>query len=339
MTHPLGYDGSPDGIRLNICLAKGSEAFSSALARAIATWNALVPTTGNCSGTGCSVGEETPPAATQMDAESVLLHELGHCALGLEHPERTWDAADDGFWEETSFTRSWDVAGPPEGIAVGPDFIRGTLDDSQLQTLGMIPNSVSWFRIQDNNPFAIDDTVIDNTTFSRSITANLPSGRNWAASANRRTGEQNGAAASQAVMYGLISLGERRRSLTADDVNMAKMALTGVDFSVGGGDDYTVELVLSCDDPVSILVSQANLANPQSAGQCIAGVDYSFAQNPFLARHFTLVAPPKNGGILFLTLNQNLDWDYGADPVFVSGFESGDTSEWSQVVPTITQGP
>jgi len=120
ITHPPGYDGSGGALQLRICVAEGSEMLIGPASRAIATWNLLTATTGNCA--GCLVWEENPSDIQIAHAETTLLHELGHCPLGLDHPDRNWDAQNppDGFWEPTSFTRSWSVAAPPNGIGAGP---------------------------------------------------------------------------------------------------------------------------------------------------------------------------------------------------------------------------
>jgi hypothetical protein len=191
-------------------------------------------------------------------------------------------------------------------------------------------NSVSWYRVSDNNPFSIDNTVIDIMSFSRSIN-NLPTGSSWMANANRRVAEDLGLSQTQAVMYGAIDLNGTRQSLTADDVNMVKMGMTGVDLQAGTPDDYTVRLVESCEDFFTIFVQLTQTQDPEAFAECkLKGVDYSFPQNPFLARHFTII-PPDDGFFTFI-LNEEVTWDT-VSPVFGDGFETGDTSGWDQTVP------
>lgn len=329
VTHPPSYDGSGGVISIDVCVLPGSEIFRGPAMRAIQTWNALLATTQNCR--NCKVWEDSPENLTGANAETTILHELGHCPLGLDHPERNWDSQPDGIWELTSFTRSWGVANPPSAIDVGPDFIRGTFDDIQLAP-GGVPQSVHWFRIIDNNPFAIDATVIDVDTYSRSVVADLPAGHGWAANGNRRVGETLGLMDTQVVMYGRQSQEEVKTSLTADDVNMVKMAMTGKDFQAGTADDYTIQLsfVDNCNN-VDVLISFTDLADPTTLGFCEVGVDYSFPQNPLLTRHVSLV-PIGAGEPLVILLNQTIDWDIG-DTVFSDGFESGNFSAWSSVVP------
>jgi hypothetical protein len=325
------FDGSGGALTVSICIPTGSESLIGPTSRAIATWNALIPTTENC--TGCTTWEETPTAGDTFHAETTLLHELGHCPLGLEHPFRNWDAANDGFWEPTSFTRSWDVAAPPLGIDSGPDFIRGTLDDVQLAPGGP-PNAVHWFRKMDNNPFTIDGTVIDLNTYSRSVTADLPAGHSWAANGNRRVGETLGVQNTQTVMYGSQVPGMRLAGLSADDVNMVKMAMTGVDWEAGTADDYTIQmqLVSPCED-ADVVVTFWEPTGLGSLAECITGVDFSFPQNPFLTRHINIVPFGSPGEPFIIILDEGLNWITDEPMIFSEGFETGDFSGWDAVSP------
>lgn len=328
VTHPPGYDGTGGYLELRICVLPGSEEFIGPVRRAIATWNNLVATVENCD--GCKVWEEAPSAQQAAHAESVLLHEFGHCPLGLEHPDRNWDAQGDGIWEASTFTRSVGVAMPPVGIDAGADFLRGTFDDVQIGA-GSIPGNVHWFRSADNNPVIVDGTIVDINSYSPSIVLSLPDGHSWAANGNRRTAEALGFSNTQAVMYGLHSFGERKTSLTADDVSMVKMGMTGQDLLAGTADDYTIELVFveTCGELIDVFVTRGETM-PTAFASCETGVDYSFPQNPFLARHLTLAPPP--GGSFVIVLNQDLEWITEEIDVFTDEFESGSTSEWSSVV-------
>lgn len=349
VTHPIVFQRAGGSFLLRICVADTNLQLRGPTERAIATWNSLTPTTANCAPAddpstpsvreGCARWEEMPFVTSVFVAEAVLLHELGHCAMGLDHPERNVDVADDGTFEFTSFSRSWGEAGVAGSISAGADGIRGSSDDTQLAVMGQIANNVSWFRKSDNNPFTIDTTIIDSTKFSRSVTAGggLPAGHSWAANGNRRVAESLGFPETQAVMYGLISSRQRYLGLTSDEVNMVKMARTGEDSLAGTADDYTVQLqvVSSCNDPHEIAVLFDTLDDPLVAGECqYPLVDFAFPQpNPMLARHYKLLtASPIEP--LFIVLNQALTWDLGSGEVlFIDGFETGSTSGWSQTVP------
>lgn len=345
ITHVPGYDGTPGAsFQFRICVALGSESLSGPTQRAIDTWNALSPLTENCE--NCDVWETVPPGLPDvLHAESVLLHELGHCPLALDHPDRNWDGDADGVWENTSFTRSWGALAPTPGVPssgglqVGPDFIRGSPDDTQSAPGGRIAESVSFFRKLDNDPFIVDATVIDSTTYSRSTASRLPPGHTWAANANRRVGEEAfDVDNTQAVMYSLIAEGQRLLGLSADDVNMLKMAATGEDRLAGTADDYTTELLLSCEGQIDVLVRIGPVTDPLSvAAECSApGIDLSFPQG-VVEIHHTLLPDPQDG-LFFVTLNDQITWDTGS-LVFVDGFESGDTSEWDATFPAHEDSP
>ena len=337
ITHPLGYDRQGGMFQIPVCVSNSNATLIGPTQRAIATWNALTATTQNC--LRCALHEENPLPGDVFHAQSVILHELGHCALGLDHPDRNWDADNDGEWEFTSFTRSWGAA-HPGGITEGADEIRGSFDDFHAAPLGMLAESVSWFRRTDNNPVIVDATVIDQATYSRSVAANLPAGHTWAANGNRRVAESLGVPFTQAVMYSLIEPGQQYTGLSADEVNMARMGMTGEDLMAGTSDDYTVELVYVADcasNPSAIVVRFLDLGPTDAAAECVlVDIDYAFPPpNPFLARHFELVeqiatfAPQ-------IRLDSNLNWDTGppiAPVVFIDGFESGDLSAWDKTVP------
>lgn len=330
VAHPPMYDGTGGVLDISVCVLTGSEVLEGPTSRAIQTWNELVPTIESC--TDCLVWEESPSSGNTFHAETTLLHELGHCPLGLDHPDRNWDAADDGIWEPTSFTRSWDVAGPPLGIQAGADFIRGTLDDEQVSLGGVPPDSVHWFRVLDNNPFAIDTTVIDDSTFSRSVAADLPAGHSWAANGNRVVGEALGIQNSQSVMYSLQDSATRRVHLTSDDVNMVKMGMTGIDWESGTADDYTVQMHLVSDCVGADVIISFGEPVQGALAACGVGVDFSFPQNPLLTRHISLVPIGGTSEPLLILLDQAIQWITDESLVFSNGFESGDLSGWDNVV-------
>lgn len=328
IVHPPGFSGPGGPLVVKICVEPSSASLVGPVQRAIATWNASLPTVGNCPAP-CLVVEEAEQALTgaiPYHAESVLLHELGHCALGLDHPNLVFDPP--GTPEgriPTSFTMSY--GGSSSGIDAGPDGIPGSFDDEQLAQGGMFPDSVPWFRRVDNNPVLIDSTVIDLDTYSRAA-SNLPAGHGWAANGNRRVAESLGAPNTNAVMYSHVDRGQRRTRLTADDVSMLKMAGTGVDRMAGTADDYTValEFVADCVG-ADVAVNFLPLGETFGLAACGGRIELSFAQNPFLAQNYTLVPRPGQPR-LDISLNDFHEWDT-REEVFVDGFETGDLSGWS----------
>ena len=214
---------------------------------AAGVWNDLEASTENCF--RCAPAEVPDSGTIPFSMSSILLHELGHCALGLDHPNREFDVGGDGFHEATSFTRSWNAGG---GINAGADGIRGSKDDTQLAPGpgGQIAESVSWFRIDDNNPVVVDSLTIDELEFSRSVQNNIAfSGSTWAANANTKVAGTLGHGSTQAVMFSPQGRGQIFNGLSADDVNMIKMAMTGEDRATGS-DDYSIAVaVVPCTDP------------------------------------------------------------------------------------------
>ena len=126
VTHSPGYNGSGGLIQIRICVdaTAASRPLVGPLQVALKTWNALAPITGNCGGTNtCVVWEDSSFPDGTTDAMSTLLHELGHCGMGLGHPTlNEWveapaaghtgicDVDNDGCCgERTSFTNSIDA--------------------------------------------------------------------------------------------------------------------------------------------------------------------------------------------------------------------------------------
>lgn len=331
IVHAVGYTGSQSSLQVRICLNSNDSVLEPALLSAIDTWNSLTPIHENCY--GCFFWE-TPqfPSAGKNFVLTTILHELGHCALALDHIDRLWDANGDGIYEPTSFTRSAGAASTPGSLSAGPDGVRGSRDDFHTAPGGGPADSVSWARTNDNDPFVIDGTVIDEDTYARSVFS-LPPGHTWGASANRIVGELLGYQSSQSVMYSGAFLMQHFHGLAADDSNMVRMARAGLDFMAGTADDYTSTLVFvgDCGNAHEIRVER-NPLTPGMLGACIAAVDYSFEPpNPFLARHFSRVSmiPPQP---LLVLVSSDVDWDFSL-PVFLDGFEGGDTSEWTATVP------
>jgi hypothetical protein len=197
-----------------------------------------------------------------------------------------------------------------------------------MQVLGY-----SWFRKSDNNPFVVDASPIDFTTFGRLLTQ-LPAGHTGARNANRAVGEAlvPPVLNTQAIMYPTQAQGQVHLGLSADDVNMVRMAETGSDRITGTADDYRtflrwVDDCTSADVIVDLAVTPNN-----TLGVCFSDKALSFAQGGPLKFHYSLILP---GGEPRLPIHLDIfrTWDYGPEVVFLSGFETGNASEWTSVVP------
>jgi len=201
---------------------------------------------------------------------------------------------------------------------------------------------VAWFRDDDNDPFVIDPaTTIDILSYT-TVEARLPGNDEWGASGNLCVKEPSFCgpnppsriSTSQAVMYSGAAFRTLFAALGADDVNMLKMARTGLNRFANDSDDYTVDLtnIGNCSLAHDVKVTMASL--PGRLGVC-GGWKLDYSVDPgdsTQARHFSLIRDHPLVP-LFIQLNSNLTWDYSLPTVFDDGFESGNTSAWSSVVP------
>lgn len=375
IVHPMGFNGTGGLLIHSICIpptvpSPDRELLVPSLQSAISIWNSFRPRYGNCF--NCRVTEDGPPAEDESySVMSVLLHEIGHCVMGLGHTnlvEVDLDEANSSptYWRtgscdvdsepgcgtSTSVTANaystavtteaggipgdfndiadntcdWDPAfSGPEGsacnccsICPGPD--------CPIQPLQV--EEVAWFRRLDNDPIVIDDTVIHQATFSRSQ-VNLPAGSSSAANANRLVAGSVGHPGTQSVMYTPLANHLVYAGLSADDVNMVRMGMTGtnrVDDS-STGDDYAVLLSYeeNCTNAdVEVLVADISPA----LGGCSLSIGVSFEQ--FGARLHYSVFPPLGEQKLFLVVTSDLPVLRYDDMLFWDSFETDDFREWSE---------
>jgi hypothetical protein len=341
IVHPPGYTGTQTSVPVRICLNPADAQLEAPLQRAIEFWNGLVAldgalTTGfhpgTCRNCGLLENGDPLPAGTPYYALSTVLHELGHCAIGLDHINRLWDVAWDGVFEQTSFTRSANAAAQANALDAGPDGFRGNRDDYHAGLSGNPAISVSWYRTSDNNPHVADGAVIQNPTYTRNRNS-LPGSDSWPESANELAARLRvpPLLRTQAVMYSVIARKELHLGLGADDVNMVRMGMTGPDLLASTADDYTITLsyVGSCINPheVSLSMDQTGVLGSE-LGACFARLDYTFpgdVNNVATARHFSVVPAPN--GLIEILLNPNYPWDYSV-PIWVADFEHGNLGEW-----------
>jgi hypothetical protein len=397
IVHPPGYTGAGGELEVRVCVDltdPANQILVGPLQDALAIWHGFQPITGNCgSGNDCRLNEE-PGTVGELDVMSTILHELGHCAYGLGHPDfrelvdadprqdsrgiwfsGTCDVDNDGCCGElTSFTNSinaeevLDTSGirgdqednpinrcPTSEAAVTPppEPPRLLLHQGQCGAGGQVCPSpanccpfpppfnpiqvqeIAWFRRADNDPVVVDGTVIDSRTFSRSTT-NLPAGHRYARSANRRVAEALGHPRTQSVMYSTNVAGVRFTGLTADDVNMVKMGMSGRDRLAGTADDYAVRLSYQADctgAQVRVLFGLSStpaLGQPALLGQCQSGIQESFDQSGEPQVFHWTVIPASTASFINLRINPNPSspWDFH-ELVFRSDLESGDLREWS----------
>jgi hypothetical protein len=185
---------------------------------------------------------------------------------------------------------------------------------------------VSWYRQADNNPFTIDGTVIDRNTFTRRSDL-LPPTHNYIRNGNRAVAEATLIEPSQSVMYSLLRSGDQHYSLLADDVNMVRMGMTGVDRLAGTSDDYIIALISAYNcSTADIQVSLTDDFIPaDSNGGCVADIDQSFPGNSL---HYSVVSSSGQPKI-FIELNPMAPWNFDVPLIYREGFENGEIGGWS----------
>lgn len=307
IVHTYLYVGAGGQRTVNVCLDpdfSDIELAEPAIERAIATWNDLLPETEN-------LDQETVPS-NLADFETVVLHELGHCAFGLGHPNLGFRIADpDGT--NIFFTNA--EVGQDGFFNFDPnDVTPGSSDDLRGDDVNRM-----WFNTFDNNPFVFAGPI-DGSSYSNDL-SNLPKGDSFAANPNRFVGASLSIPFfdTEAVMTAVAFFGESRLTLMADDVAIVRLAQTGVDSTAGNADDYTILLEYQGRTNDSSQCDVILETDPALDLPAICDVDgISIGSN-----HFRLAGD----GIIRLAPPSAVSWFYGAE-VFADGFESGDTTAW-----------
>jgi hypothetical protein len=230
IAHPSGYTGSGGEVTVSVCIDPGypyAAESEISVRNLVTTFNALVPVTGNL-----LLGGSNNIPAGQIDVESTLVHEVGHC-IGLAHPNL---ATESGLNDpERNFTKAANGVDNVYGLDAGGDGVIGSSDDLRGDDVNL-----HWFRIANNNPFTIAP-LVDVTTYSRAL-ADLPVEHTFAANGDRSVSTLLGAAGTEAVMQQGAYVDEDQRQLTHDDVATLRLAMSGLDETAGTGDDYTLTL-------------------------------------------------------------------------------------------------
>jgi len=240
ITHPSGYTGTGTTLYVGVCIDTGSlnaTDLEIPVQNNITIWNDLQPVHGNM----------TPGALASglIDAESVLLHELGHC-IGLAHVNLASESGASG--SDQNYTKSTDGANNVHDINAGTDGVIGSADDIRGDDVNL-----HWFN-PDNDPFLIPiPTPVDTTLYSRDV-ADLPIGDDWVVNADRSVSTFLGYTASESAMQQGSFYQEIQRELVSDDVSSILMAESGLDETSGTGDEY--QLVLTYEGIVTNSGSQ-----------------------------------------------------------------------------------
>jgi cysteine-rich repeat protein len=261
VTHPQHYTGTGGGLTVTICIdptSANASALEIPLQNVVNTWNELAPTTGNVL---LGAGNDIPSG--QLDFESTLLHESGHC-IGLAHPNLATESGLPSARQD--YTKSTDGSDDSFDTDDGADDIPGSSDDLRGDDVNL-----HWFQMSDNDPFSMAATV-DSTTYSRDI-GDLPTGHSFVANGDRDVGVLLGIPNTEAVMQQGTYADEDQRRLVADDVATLRYGMSGLDEIEGTSDDYTLTLsyaglTTSCDIVVDFDDTQVSLA------ACFVGGSY-----------------------------------------------------------------
>lgn len=226
IAHPTGYVGTGGVLNVGVCIDPASANASLLeipVQNNIIVWNALEPVANNLQ----------PGVSSTLDAESVLLHELGHC-IGLAHVNAASESGLSG--SNSDYTKATDGANNVFDIAPGPDGVIGSHDDVRGDDVNL-----HWFN-PSNDPFELPlPASIDTSNYKRDLSF-LPPGDSFAQNAGRVVSSAMGYPASEAVMQQGTYWNERQRDLVADDAATIRLAASGVDETAGTGDDYQLLL-------------------------------------------------------------------------------------------------
>lgn len=303
ITHPSGYDGTGGTLEVSVCIDETSESISEIeipVKNTIFRWNERQIASPNL-----FFGGDNNVPSGDLDFESVLLHEVGHC-VGLAHPNA---ASESGLDEpDANFTKALDGDDEMLNTDAGSDGIIGSADDVRGDDVNL-----HWFEIGVNNPFLVPSTI-DESTMSVAL-ADLPSGDNFPANADRNVGADLGFADSEAVMQQGTPPDEAQRMLGADDVVTLRLGMSGLDRSQGTGDDYDPVLVFegtapadseSCDIVVKL--------EGDAIGNCQVSATF---HGP---THLAVTT-----GTITIGSTTNFDWFFNQEPagdlIFADGFE------------------
>lgn len=234
VTHPQVYTGTGGVLaNLTICIdnsvnpALAAQAEPSVI-KAVATYNRLRSIPDNI----LAFNANTDIPSGQLDFESTLLHEMGHCQ-GLAHPNH---ATESGLAEPArNGTKSAVGTNGVFDQGAGADGRHGSSDDVRGDDLNL-----HWYIRNQNNP-GNSPAIADTSTMIRALTA-LPGGHLFAANADRDVMSALGFAFTEAVMQQGAFSNEAQRHLQHDDQTTLRLARSGLDRTAGNADDYRYSL-------------------------------------------------------------------------------------------------
>lgn len=231
ITHPSGYTGEGGKVTVSVCIDPKSESqteMAIAIQNSIDHWNRLEPNHGNS-----EMSPESGVPSDRVDAESVLMHEMGHC-IGIAHPNLASESELKG--EDRRFARALTGSDGDYSLDAGSDGVIANANDQRGDDVNL-----HWFRKSNNDPFSIAE-VVDASTYSVDL-ADLPAGDAYPTVAGAQVSSSRSLSRTEAVMHQGIYYGEKRTGLGHDDVAMVRLAMAGTDRVQDTESSYELELV------------------------------------------------------------------------------------------------
>lgn len=290
IVHPFLYVGAGGPLTVNVCTSPSFAEIDSAepaIVRAIATWNSLAFQNNN-------LEQATPEGFA--DFETIMLHELGHCGYGLDHPNLSGlvepQVARMATIALTGENQFFDFSAGVDGAPGSPDDLRG--DDENY----------FWFRKFDNDPFFAIGGAIDTTTYSRDL-MDLPVGSLFAANANRLSGPASSPPVldTESIMNGIFFEGDRIHEIQADDFSIIALGQAGLDGVGGTADDYSVTLSYlgrMDDDTVCQVMIVSSSEAPIPPARCnVSSISIGVGTNHFRLAGNGLITVSENIQLVF----------------------------------------
>lgn len=295
VTHPPNYTGAGGELTVRVCINPASDnalAMEYPVQNNVAIYNQLLPTTNNLKRNG----NNNIPSGF-LDFESVALHEIGHC-LGMAHINA---ATESGLpTSQHNYTKATKGINGVFDLNNGADGEIGSSDDIRGDDVNLV-----FFRKSNNDPFTIDATVIDSTTYSND-TIDLPAAHSFAANADRSVALLSGLSNTEAVMQQGTFFDEAQRTLGHDDVATLKYAQSGINERASGGnnanDNYTIKMIYG---GISATNCDISLSFTNTTGLAFCSVSGAFIGGGGAAPHLAVT----NASIEF---GKNFSWYFNA---------------------------
>lgn len=225
--HPQGYTGTGTALTVEVCIDPDSLVpagslltdMEQAVQNNIIIWNQLQPIVGNS-----ILGSANNISSSEIDFESVALHELGHC-IGLSHVNAASESGLTG--SDSNYTKTTDGINDIFDISPGIDGVRGTFDDVRGDDINL-----HWFRTDSNDPGELPLPLpVDASTYDRDQSS-LPLGDLFIQNLDRTAAGTMGYPSTfpihtEAVMQQGTYSDEAQRRLTADGAATIMLAMSG----------------------------------------------------------------------------------------------------------------